>query len=289
MKKQIKSELSKTVGNKRSLKIQASEHSNLVPAVTKAIAIVRNLNERPSAGSTLPQISDSLEITRSHCHNILRTLMIHGWVEYDKLTRVYRLSSGIAADSASALNSRTHIATIRPLIDQLAVETGFPSTLCEPITDGSFLIVHTTATADPFVLQAPVGYRFPPGTAAMFKALASWLPNSELEFMISKWKPIRHSRSSIMDKQTMREELQRCRNRGYARSAGEYIEGFTTLSLPIFSREGEVIFVIGVAGIEGLIEDKESNIVKVMTKMTSKVHRLIDGRPPVDYPTSQSD
>lgn len=258
-----------------------------VPAVAKAIAIIRHLNERPSAGATLPQISDGLEITRSHCHNILRTLVAHGWIEYDNLTRVYRLATGIAADSASALHSRTHLAAIRPLVDQLAVETGFPCTLCEPIADGSFLIVHTTAEADPFVLHAPVGYRFPPGTAAMFKARVAWLSGPELELMLRQWTPTPHSRSTIIDKPTMRDDLLRSRTRGYARSAGEYIEGFTTLALPLFNREGEVIFVIGIAGLEDQLDAQESRVVKTMARMTSQIHRMLDGRPPVDYPTGQ--
>ena len=287
MKAQSETEHPKPAAELGELIFRAFEAPSWVPAVAKAIAIVRHLNERPSAGATLPQISDGLEITRSHCHNILRTLVAHGWVEYDNLTRIYRLASGIAADSASALNSRTHLAAIRPLVDQLAVETGFPCTLCEPIADGSFLIVHTTAEADPFVLHAPVGYRFPPGTAAMFKARVAWLPGPELEHMLGQWTPTPHSRSSIMDKPTMRDDLLRSRTRGYARSAGEYIEGFTTLALPLFNREGEVIFVIGVAGLEGLLDTQEPRVVRTMARMTGQIHRMIDGRPPVDYPTSQ--
>jgi DNA-binding IclR family transcriptional regulator len=252
--------------------------------VEKAIAIVRHLNERPSAGATLPQIAERLEITRSHCHNILRTLVAHGWAEYEPYTRAYRLASGIAADSASALNSRTHLAALRPMVDQLASDTGFPCTLCEPISDGSFLIVHTTAEADPFVFHAPVGYRFPPGTAAMFKARVAWLPRSELETELAAWTPVRHSRFSIMDREAMLEELQRARARGYARSAGEYIEGFTTLALPLFNREGHVMFIVGVAGREGLLEAREPSVFDAMAKMAGRIHRMIDGRPPVDYP-----
>jgi DNA-binding IclR family transcriptional regulator len=287
MKTQTQTEPPKPAVELGSMMSRAFAAPSWVPAVAKAIAIIRHLNERPSAGATLPQISDGLEITRSHCHNILRTLVAHGWIEYDNLTRVYRLATGIAADSASALHSRTHLAAIRPLVDQLAVETGFPCTLCEPIADGSFLIVHTTAEADPFVLHAPVGYRFPPGTAAMFKARVAWLSGPELELMLSQWTPTPHSRSTIIDKPTMRDDLLRSRTRGYARSAGEYIEGFTTLALPLFNREGEVIFVIGIAGLEDQLDAQESRVVKTMARMTSQIHRMLDGRPPVDYPTGQ--
>ena len=46
-----------------------------VPAVTKAVAMIRFINERGPAGAALSEISDLLRITRSHCFNILRTLV----------------------------------------------------------------------------------------------------------------------------------------------------------------------------------------------------------------------
>src|SRR5579863_2682602 len=69
----------------------------VVPAVVKTIAIVKMLNERAVEGATLPELSEKLGITRSHCFSILRTMMGYGWVEYEAKTRLYLLSSGIAA------------------------------------------------------------------------------------------------------------------------------------------------------------------------------------------------
>ena len=43
-----------------------------VPAVTKAIAIIRHINESGSGGLSLIDISVSLGITKSHCFNILK-------------------------------------------------------------------------------------------------------------------------------------------------------------------------------------------------------------------------
>ncbi len=121
----------------------------------------------------------------------------------------------------------------------------------------------------------------------MFKARLAWLPRPELELMQTKWTPTSHSRSTIIDKSTMRDDLLCSRTRGYARSAGEYIEGFTTLALPLFNREGGLIFVIGIGGLEDRLDAQESRVVKTMARMTSQTHRMLDGRPPVDYPHGQ--
>ncbi len=255
-----------------------------VPAVAKAIGIIRILNMHPDSGSVLSEIADTLSITKSHCHNILRTLVAHGWVEYTSATRRYRLSSGIAADSSSALVSRTHLAMIRPIAEKLAEDVGYPCILAEPLADGSFLIVHTTKFQDLSILNAPVGYRFPPGTAAQMKAKLAWLPPAEEAAELERWTPVRHSKTSIMDKETMRADLAACRERGYARSAGEYVEGFTTIALPIFNREGRIFLILSIGGAAASINSREAEVAGGMTEAVAQVHAAIDGRPPVNFP-----
>ena len=257
-----------------------------VPAVAKAIAIVRFLNSRPSAGATLGQIVDHLGITRSHCHNILRTLVANAWVEYGATTRLYRLSSGVAADSSTALYARTQLAAVRPFVDKLFDRVGLQCFLSEPLADGSFLIVHSIDEADAYLFRAPVGYRFPPGTAALFKAKLAWLPAAQIDEALAAWTPTQHSRTSIMDRDAMRAELLASRQRGYALSLGEYIEGFDTIALPIFDREGNVILTLGISGMDDTFRKKQRTLVEALTGAASAIHLAIDGRPPVDSLTA---
>ena len=49
-----------------------SRAQDKVPALTKAMAIVRYLNHAPLSGASLHDIANSLDITKSHCHNITR-------------------------------------------------------------------------------------------------------------------------------------------------------------------------------------------------------------------------
>ncbi len=256
-----------------------------VPAVSKAIAIIRLLNSRPSAGATLAQIVEELAITRSHCHNILRTLAAQGWVDYSSTTRLYRLSSGIAADSSTALYSRTQLAVVRPYADKLFARLGLQCFLSEPLADGSFLIIHSSDETDAFLFRAPVGYRFPPGTAALFKAKLAWLPAAELDEALARWLPVQHSRNSIMDRAGMRTEMLASRQRGYALSLGEYIEGFNTAALPIFDREGNIMLILGISGIEIDFNRRKGEIVSALIETAAAIHLVIDGRPPVDYPS----
>ncbi len=255
----------------------------MVPAVAKAIAVIRLLNSRSSSGAALSEISDTLKITRSHCYNILRTLADHAWIVYDVPTRLYRLGPALAADSTAALISHPHLPVVRTIIDRLADEIGLPCTVCEPIADGSFLVVHTAHYPDPSVSAAPVGYRFPPTAAPQFKAKLGWLAAPQREDALASWKPVRHTRTTIMERAEMERDLAATRQRGYVRSNGEFVEGFTTLSLPIFDRAGDVVLIVGCAARSGTIENREADIARALARAVNTVHGQIDGRPPIDF------
>ncbi len=256
----------------------------MVPAVAKAIAVIRLLNARSSGGAALSEISDTLKITRSHCYNILRTLADHAWIVYDGPTRLYRLGPVLAADSTAALISHPHLPVVRPIIDRLADTIGLPCTVSEPIADGSFLVVHTAHYPDPSVSAAPIGYRFPPTAAPQFKAKLGWLAASQREDALAAWKPVRHTKTTIMDRVEMERDLAAARQRGHVISNGEFVEGFTTLALPIFDRAGDVVLIVGCAGRSGTIEGREAEIARSLAGAINAIHSQIDGRPPIDFP-----
>lgn len=256
----------------------------LVPAVSKAIAIVRLLNGRGAAGAALSNIAQALSITRSHCYNILRTLADAGWIVYEPQARIYRLGPAMAADSTAALVSHPHLAVVRAAVDRLADRIGLPCTACEPIADGSFLVVHTAHYPDPAVYMAPVGYRFPPHAAAQFKARIAWLPPVQQAEALKAWKPVRHTRTSITDRSEMARNIAEARRRGYARSLGEFVEGFTTLALPIFDRAGDVVLVVSCAARAETMAPRETDLAAALAACAKEIHSAIDGRPPVDFP-----
>lgn len=255
-----------------------------VPAVTKAVAMIRFINERGPAGASLSEISDRLGITRSHCFNILRTLAGCGWLLHDPQSRIWRLSSGLAVDTTSALFSRPYLDVVRTAVEQLSSETGLPCTVCEPVADGSFLVVHTVATPEPFVSSVPVGYRFPRTIAAQLKAMLAWLPDKERAAALENWRPVRHTRTTIVDPARMLEDLRETRRRGYARSLGEFVEGFTTVALPVYDRAGDIVLVVSCAGLTEGFAAREPGAAAALVRCVNAIHAAIDGRPPVDFP-----
>ena len=111
------------------------------------------------------------------------------------------------------------------------------------ISGGSFLVVCAANHLDPFVFGVPVGYCFPASSPHHFKASLAWLRAGQQKVALESWLPVRYSSHTAVDRDEMRAELRATRARGYARSFGEFVEGFRTLALPIFNRDGNVFLV----------------------------------------------
>jgi DNA-binding IclR family transcriptional regulator len=87
-----------------------------------------------------------------------------------------------------------------------------------------------------------------------------------------------------MDRAEMARDLAVARTRGYAASRGEFVDGFTTLALPIFDRAGEVVMVISCAARADGFERREAKVARALAGCAQEIHVAIDGRPPVDFP-----
>src|SRR5258708_38592894 len=104
-----------------------------VPAVTKAIAIVRHINEAGSRGASLIDISVSLGVTKSHCNNILKGLTPAGWLVHDDARRTYVLSARMRSDISSIFRPRPLSTALHEDLDKPSPAISVPCVL-PPVT-----------------------------------------------------------------------------------------------------------------------------------------------------------
>ena len=152
----------------------------LVPALEKAIRIIALINAR-AGGLALPDISKATDVTRSHCHAILKTLVAQGWLAYDDRLKTYRLQTGILRDTSSILTTTNQLNLVRPILSRLAHEVGIPVVLSQPLVDGSFLTIDKFSTPHVVEVSFPVGFRAPRDAAAQMRANLAWRSKAEIE------------------------------------------------------------------------------------------------------------
>src|SRR5262249_44441100 len=148
----------------------------------------------------------------------------------------------------------------------------FPCMVSEQIADGSFMVVLTANSADPFVFNVAVGFRYPAGSPPHMKAALAWLPHAAQEEALKRWTPVRYTRATITDHDEMLRELATIRRRGYARSDGEFTEGFTTIVMPIFNHAGDPFLLLQCAGVEQTVKPREAQIAKAVIECVANIH-----------------
>jgi len=172
---------------------------------------------------------------------------------------------------------------VRAAADRLAEAVALPCTVCEALADGSFLVVHTAHRVDDGVYLAPVGYRFPAGAAAQFKARLGWLAPAQQAEALEDWRPVRQTRTTIMDRGEMARDIAAARARGYVLSRGEFVEA----SRPSPCRSSTAPArpcSWSAARRAPRSPARAARVARALAAFAREIHAAIDGRPPVNFP-----
>ncbi len=265
--------------------VKAHKPPGIVPALENGIAIISYLNQKAPRAATLAEISSNLNISRSHCHSLLKTLTHFEWLSFDEETKMYRLQSGILSDASSLLNSPI-IGVIRPSLTALVERLALPCVLTEPLNDDSFVVIERINAHHIMEVAYPVGHRFPRNAVAQMRAYLAWQSPERIDRWMQNWHPIAYTDASPTDAQTLRAEIGETRRRGYARSVGEFTEGLMAMALPIFDRSGRVAYIFNISSLIGTLLPREQQVAREMQRTAAQIHRALAASTPPDFPST---
>lgn len=256
--------------NGSSLQNKATDDK--VPAVTKAIAIIRHLNAAPSNGAPLSQISDALKLTKSHCHNILKALAREGWLAYDETRRCYSLAPRMLGDISRLVGSRQLTTLVHEELARLSRATGTPCVLTRVERDGSFVAIDKAEEASELIVSVPIGHRFPADAPAQMRVRLAWSPDEVRKRELARWKPKAYTETTLTQKTAVSAEIEDTRQRGYAISRAEMSPGVMSLAAPIFGVFGEVQMVLQCPGLVETVAKNEARIAAELLRSTERLN-----------------
>lgn len=255
----------------------------LVPALDKAIAVIEYLNWQPAEQTTLANISSALEITKSHCHSILKTLQEHGWLRFDERAKTYALHPGLLG-SVSKLLAIPTIDIIRTEISSLVSAIRLPCVVSQPMPDQTFMLIDKFHDPMRIEVSLPIGFRYPRDASAQMRAYLAWMPEEKIQAWFEDWKPVRYTSATLTTQKDIVRELAATRQRGYARSRAEFTDGLMALALPIFGKSGEVEFIINCSAPIDVMSALEGEVSTAMRQAVQKIHQQTLARLPRDFP-----
>lgn len=232
----------------------AGPHLRPVPAVSRAVAILRLLGRSP-APMTLKAISQELGMVTSTCLHILRVLVEEGLVKVDAATKRYGLGVGMLALARSVIGNDPFPALVQPVLDRLSGSWNVTAIGVEVTGVEHMVVTALSRSRAPFRLHVDVGSRFPALISATGRLVAAYtdLPAKELE---RRFKALRWEQPP--DIEAWRNEVETVRRKGYSIDRGNYISGIAVIAVPVFDAQGRMTHSLVAAGVADLLGGSKS-------------------------------
>lgn len=191
------------------------------------------------------EIADALDIAPSTAHRHLATLYDREYVI--KHGDVYKLGLRFLDLGETARGCYELYSLARAKVDQLAEETNERvQLLVEEHGYGVYLYV---ARGQQAVRTDPgIGRRVPLYVAAAGKAILAHLPEERTTEILHESDLETFTPHSITDVDTLADQLERIRDRGYGVNDQEFIQGLRAVGVPITTPDGRVLGALSVSG-----------------------------------------
>lgn len=208
-----------------------------IQVISRAASILRSLEHAPD-GLSLAQISERVELPRSTTHRLIVALQIEGFLTTAPTSGRFRLGPAMSRLGVVARGELRHIA--RPHIEELAQRV--QETVDLAVLDGDqVLFVDQVPMLHRLGAISTVGAIFPAYCTASGKALlAAAMSASD---PLPKGELIRLTRTTIVSRQALADELAGIRASHVAYDREEHTEGICGVGVAVRSPDGELAAV----------------------------------------------
>lgn len=240
-----------------------------VKSLQKALEILNCFIIKPKLGVT--EISEMLDLNKSNVHNILSTFKEVNYLEQDEETGKYQLGVGIFALCQSVGDRFNVRKIVMPFMQEIADRTGEMVYLAVPHEDEVIYLEAMYPVESFNLMRVILGERARMYCTGIGKAVLAFLPEAVREEYIGR-KLTAYTEHTITDRDTLREELRRTRERGYSVDHMEHEFGVKCVGMPIFNRKGEVEAAISVSGPSLRFSgERIEEIAKIMKTYVEKI------------------
>lgn len=214
-----------------------------ISSVSKALGILRLLEEEE--GLTVTALSDELDISKSSAHRYLQTLLEAEYiVEEDG---VYRVGLRCLSHGIRARVRQEGFEQIDTKVREIASQTG--ERVNYMVHEHGKAVCLSQALGERGVqFELSVGDRIPLHIISPGKAiLASW-EDEDIKHYLTERGLAEATENTIVDEQSLWDDIERIRNRGYSQSKQEYMGELNGVAAPVYGTNDSIIGAIGVSG-----------------------------------------
>lgn len=217
----------------------------MIASVQRAIDIL-NLYDRQRIELGVTEIARAMQLPKGTVAGLVHTLAANGWLEQNPETRKYRLGYKIA-EYGSILLNQSDLGTIAmPFLEQLRDSCNESVNLA--VRDHAHVVyIERLYGASMLGVRSEIGKREAIHSTALGKAILSRLPEEELRQLLSRSSLIARTPHTIVEVESLIEDLQRSRERGYALDNEENELGGRCVASPIVNYRDKPIAAVSIS------------------------------------------
>lgn len=233
---------------------QGRQHSS-VRALDKAILVLEKIS---SIGKEidLSSLSRDMKIPKSTLLRILGTLRGHNLIRQNEETRRFCLGVGLIALGRAAERHFSLIEQMRPFLLDLAEKTGETASLM--VMEGDLSVYIDQVASRNLIRGHPrIGVSMDLHCSSGGKVLLSAMSDNRIEQLLSGKKLTSLTERTITDLESLKSEVGKIRELGYAVDDEEAEYGGRCVAVPVKDRAGNVIAAISIMGPTTRIRQKD--------------------------------
>ncbi len=202
-----------------------------IQSIGRAAALLREFTlDAPLLG--VAELSRRLELDRSAVQRLVSSLADAGLLDQDQVSSKYRLGLGLLELSGTMVKCRGFPDVVRPYLRHLA-DLVSESTYLGVLDRASVLEIEEIPGPHMIQHSGWTGRRLPLHCSASGKALLAGMPPEDAEALIARLDLQPLTGEAITERDDLRLEIAKVRERGYATDFGEYVAGTNALAVPL--------------------------------------------------------
>ncbi|UQU62183.1 helix-turn-helix domain-containing protein [Couchioplanes caeruleus] len=214
-----------------------------VQSLERGLAVIRAFDARHPE-LTLSEVARICDLTRAAARRFLLTLTDLGYVRTDG--RLFSLTPRVLELGYSFLAGLSLPEVAEPHLERLVAEVHESSSMS--VLDGDDVVyVARVPTRRIMTVAINVGTRFPAYATSMGRVLVANLPDDHVEAFLARVALEPLTRRTVTSAESLRTELKRVREQGYAIVDQELEEGLRSMAAPVHDRTGAVVAAVNVS------------------------------------------
>ena len=208
-------------------------------SLEKGLAVLRAFDAAHRT-LTLAELAELTGMTKGSAQRTVHTLQVLGYVGKHARTRRFQLLPKAMEIGANYLVGHPLVQVAHPYLAQLAHASGETANVTEAVGQ-DMLYLAQLITSKHIPVFTPVGMRIPMYCSSCGRAWLSMLPDEEVRRILEASERVARTRHTLTDVDAILEQVQRCRQVGYATNCEELFLGDMGLAAPLVDRQGNAV------------------------------------------------